>query len=261
MVLELNGLSPRKRPRLRRGTGVIALVGVIVLILAAACSASEPTSISVSTPTPTPEPVDPRKELERTVEALKQLDTVSFDLEHIVGSTNILPGILMHRAYGQAQVPGRFAITVEAESLFPSSYLEIEMINIEDASYMTNVLNGEWEEVAPGTLPIRLGAFGATLAGIVDQVQSPELLGEDNLDGVDLYRIGGSIVSEALKELVPTAGTGFPVALEMWIERDTGMLLKALITGQVVLTDAEDSQRQLTLDDVNEPVSIEAPNL
>ena len=232
---------------------------LLLVVSPAACTVSEPAA--TPTPTPTPEPVDPREELQRTFESLMQLDTVSFDLDHIVGSTNILPGILMHRAYGRAQVPGRFAITVEAESLFPSSYLEIEMVKVDEASYMTNVLNGEWEEVAQGSLPINLGEFGATLARIVEHVQSPTLLGEVRQDGVDLYHIEGNIMSEALKELVPTAGTGFPVELEIWIQRDTGMLREALITGQVVLTDAEDSQRRLTLDDVNQPVTIEAPDL
>ena len=256
MVLELTG-HPTGCPSNRHRCGWVVLPAFVLLLLVslAACSAAQPT------PSPTPEPVDPRKELQRTVESLMGLETVSFDLEHIVGSTNILPGILMHRAYGRARVPGAFALTVEAESLFPRSYLEIEMVSIDEASYMTNVLNGEWEQVAPGSLPIRLGEFGATLAGIVEQVQSPELLGQDRRDGVDLYHIGGDIVSEVLKELVPTAGTGFPVALEMWIERDTGMLRQALITGKVVLTDVAESQRRLTLDDVNQPVDLDAPDL
>ncbi len=258
MVLELISWTLR-RPLLRQVCRTLAFPAALLVVLlpSAACLGSEPSPTAATTP----EPIDPRRELERTVESLTNLQTVSFDLQHIEGSTNILPGILMHRAYGQAQVPGIFAISVEAESLFPRSYLGIEMISIGDDSYMTNVLNGEWEEVEPESLPIRLGEFGATLAAIVAQVQSPVLLGQEQQDGVHLYRIGGDIVSEALKELVPTAGTGFPVALEMWVERDTGMLRQALITGQVVLTDVPESQRRLTLDEVNQPVSIRPPDL
>ena len=233
------------------------LLSAALLLMSLACSGSGPTAM----PTPTPKPVDPREELQRTVESLVSLQSVAFDLEHLVGSTNLLPGVLMSRAYGKAVVPGEFEITVEGELLFPRSYLEIRMISLGEQAYMTNLLNGQWEEVSQSALPINLSDFGATLAGIVDEVQSPRLMGRENIDGVDVYHIGGDITSEVLKGLVPTAGTGFPVALEMWTERDTGMLRRALITGQVVATDVEDSQRQLTLDGANQPVTIERPEL
>ena len=228
---------------------------LVVAIFGASCAPEQPT------PTPTSFPVDPKEELQRTVKRLMALNSVSFDLQHEVGSTSILPGVLMNRAYGVAVVPGKFDITVEGELLFPRSYIEIMMISLEDRSYMTNLINAEWEEVSPGSLPINLGDFGMTLADIVDNVDAPELLGDDRLDGVDVYHIGGGITSEVLKELVPTAGTGFPVALEMWTERQSGMLRRALITGKVVATDVEDSKRILTLADVDEPVAIEPPEL
>ncbi len=232
---------------------LFAAVAILAVTAAVSCADGKPT------PTQTPEPVDPKEELQRTVEQLMALESASFDLEHIVGSTSILPGILMHRAYGNAIVPGKFEVTVEAELLFPRSYLEIGMVSIDDTAYMTNVLNGEWGEVPPDSLPINLTNFGSTLAEIVEKVQSPELLGEDSLDGVGVYRIGGGIMSEDLLELVPTAGTGYPVALEMWIERATGILRQAVITGQVVVSDVADSQRRLTIDDVNQPVTITPP--
>lgn len=189
------------------------------------------------------------------------LQSVTFDLEHLVGSTNLLPGVLMTRAYGKAVVPGEFDITVEGELLFPRSYLEIGMISLGEQAYMTNLVNGQWEEIAPSALPINLSDFGATLAGIVEEVQLPRLLGQENIDGVDVYHIGGDITSEVLKGLVPTAGTGFPVALEVWTERDTGMLRRAVITGQVVVTDVAEAQRQLSLEGANQPVTIERPEL
>ena len=240
-----------------RGVARIFLAVGALLVVLVACSADGP----AATPTPTPKPVDPREELQRTVESLMALQSVAFDLEHLVGSTNLLPGVLMNRAYGRAVVPGKFDLTVEGELLFPRSYLEIGMISLGEEAYMTNLINGQWEEVSANSLPIDLTDFGATLAGIVEEVQSPQLLGQENLDGVDVYHIGGDITSEVLKGLVPTAGTGFPVALEMWTERETGMLRRALITGQVVLTDVAEAERQLKLEDENEPVTIEPPEL
>ena len=237
----------------RRSLLTLLVFAASFVVLAAACGAP--------TPTPTPEPVDPKQELQRTVQRLIDLQSASFDLEHTVGSTNLLPGVIMHRAYGQAVVPGQFEVTVESELLFPRSYLEIGMITVDGASYMTNVLNGEWAEVPPDSLPINLTNFGVTLAEIVDKVQDPELLGEEEVDGTDAYRISGSVMSENLIVLVPSAATGFQVALEMWVEKDTGALRQALITGQVVATDVIDAQRKLTLDDIDDPVTIRPPEI
>ena len=235
----------------------MAAVAILLGLSLAACNAGSPTP----DPAPRAEPVDPRMELQRTVESLMALHSVAFDLHHVVGSTSILPGVLMDRAYGKAIVPGQFDVTIEGELLFPRSYVEIGMISVDGKSYMTNLINGEWEQVSSDALPINLSNIGVTLADIVVMVQEPVLLGNDRVDGVDVYHISGSITSEVLKQLVPTAGTGFPVALEMWTERSTGMLRQALITGQVVLTDVEETQRQLTLDSVNESITVEPPDL
>ena len=232
----------------------LAALFLFLLAVLAACS-SQPTP----TLTPTPEPPDPREELQRTVQTLLELQSGSFDLEHITGSTNLLPGVLMHRAYGRAVVPGKFDVTVEAELLFPRSYLEIGMISIDGTAYMTNVLSGEWGEVPADTLPINLNNFGGILARIVERVQAPELLAMESADGTAALRIGGTIMSEELSELVPTAATGFVVSLEVTTDRATGALREALITGQVVAADIPETQRRLTLSGLNQPVTIEPP--
>ena len=135
------------------------------------------------------------------------------------------------------------------------------MISIDGDAYMTNVLSGEWGEVPLETLPINLTNFGDILARIVEKVQDPELAGEEEIDGMGVYRINGAIVSEDLKELVPSAGEGFPVQLEVVTEKATGALREALITGQVVATDLPDAQRRLSLDNLNQPVAITVPGL
>ncbi len=235
--------------------GALLAGGVMLLLVSLMACSEEPA------PTPTLEPADPRKELSRTVARLLELRSVSFDLEHVVGSTRILPGILMHRAYGDAAVPDEFGVTVEAELIFPRSYLEIKMTVVDGAAYMTNVLTGEWGKVSLSTLPINLSNFGDIIARIIREVQDPELAGEENVDGAEVYLIRGVILSEDLKELVPSAGTGFPVKLDVVTERATGSLLQALITGRVVESDPPDSQRRLRLFNLNKPLTITAPDL
>ena len=198
--------------------------------------------------------------MSQAVEQLLALESASFSLDHLEGSTMLVPGVLMTKVYGEVSIPDRFSVTVEAESEFPKSYIEISIITIEDTAYMTDILSGRWNQISPDSLPFNLLDLGQTLADIVDVVQEPQVLGQERLRGVDTLHIKGQIASEDLSELVPGAGQGFPVKLELWLERDQGLLQQVLILGRVVPTDDENTERELTLQDINQSVVISPPS-
>ena len=229
-----------------------AALALLLAIALAACS-QQPTA----TPMPSPTPVDPRAELRRTVERLLALESVSFVLEQTVGATTLSPGIEMKEAYGTVIVPGKFNVTVEAH--VGNLYVELGMASVDGVSYMTNPLTGQWAVVPAESIPINLANIGGTLAGIVEAVQSPELLAKTALDGIDVYHIRGGILSQDLLELVPNADEGYSVNLEMWVEQENATLRQATITGQVTDDDVPDAVRVLTLDNINRPVTIHPP--
>jgi len=198
--------------------------------------------------------------MSQAVEQLLALESASFSLDHLEGSTMLVPGVLMTKVYGEVSIPDRFSVTVEAESEFPKSYIEISIITIEDTAYMTDILSGRWNQISPDSLPFNLLDLGQTLADIVDVVQEPQVLGQERLRGVDTLHIKGQIASEDLSELVPGAGQGFPVKLELWLDRDQGLLQQVLILGRVVPTDDENTERELTLQDINQSVVISPPS-
>jgi hypothetical protein len=84
-------------------------------------------------------------------------------------------------------------------------------------------------------------------------------VGIEELNHRDAHRIQGTVRSDDLSTLVPNAGEGFDVALELWVDRSESLLLQVLITGQVVDTDLPDAARVLTLDDIDIPVDISPP--
>jgi hypothetical protein len=221
---------------------------VLVLVIAIGCSSA----------TPTPEtPVDPQAVLRQAVERVMSLEYGAFILEHRVGSTLLLPGLEMTRVYGVADIPDRFRFTVEAES--NGLYIEIDMVVVEDQAYMTNPISGEWQPVPMEVIPFRFANLGQTLADIIESVQNPILTGTEELNDYDTYRIQGQVLSDDLVHLVPGAGSGFDVALELWVDRSEGLLIQVLITGKVVPTDQPDAVRALTLDDLDIPVDITLP--
>jgi len=224
----------------------------MVSVLLAACDSGEETQSEFPD-------IDPAPAMVRAVAQLLDMESASFTLDHLKGSTVLVPGVLMTKVSGEVSIPDRFSVTVEAESESPKSYIEISIITIDDTAYMTDILSGRWNQISADSLPFNLSGLGQTLADIVNAVREPTGVGEEEMHGVDTLHIEGQIDSEDLSELVPGAGQGFPVQLELWLDRNQGLLQQVHIIGRVVPTDETNTLRQLTLEDINQPVVIEPP--
>ena len=231
----------------------VLMAGLVIAGLLTACGSEMATRPAVGAGE-----IDPRPAIRQAVEQLLALKSASFSLEHLEGSTVLVPGVLMTKVSGVVSIPDRFSVTVEAESQFPKSYIEISIITIGETAYMTGIFSGRWNQVSAAALPFNLSGLGKTLADIVEAVQNPRVIGEERLNGVDTLHIDGEIASQDLAKLVPGAGEGFPVGLEVWLEPN-GLLRQVLIVGRVVPTDALNTVRRLTLDDINQPVEINPP--
>jgi len=224
----------------------------MVAVLLVACDSDGTTQAEFSD-------IDPSPAMSQAVAQLLALESASFTLDHLKGSTILVPGVLMTKVSGEVSIPGRFSVTVEAESEFPKSYIEISIITIDDTAYMTDILSGRWNQISADSLPFNLSGLGQTLADIVEAVQEPTVIGEERLVDLDTLHIKGQIASEDLSELVPGAGQGFLVQLELWLDQSQGILQQVQIIGRVVPTDKTNTVRQLTLEDINQPVVIEPP--
>ena len=235
--------------------GKFLTVALLMVGLLVACGTDLATEISEDEVE-----VDPGPVLEQAVTQLLALESASFRLNHLKGSTALVPGVSMTMVSGEISIPDRFSVTVEARSEFPKSYLEISIVTIENTAYMTNIFGGGWNQISPDSLPFNLLRLGQTLAGIVDAMQSPRVRGEERLNGIDTLYMNGTIDSQDLAQLVPGAGEGFPVSLELWLDQSQGLLQKVLIVGRVVPTDDTATVRELTLKDINQPVNIEVPS-
>lgn len=233
----------------------LLVVAIAMIGLVAACWGGEPK------PRPPNEftDSDALDAMRLAVDRALKLKSAAFTLEHQEGTTELFPGLEMTKAYGLVDIPDRVSLTVEAQTVFPRSYVEISVITLEDAAYMTDILTGRWREVNTDSLPFNFSDLGRTLAGIIEAVESPEIIGADSVLGRSVYRISGRIRSEDLADLVPGAGTGFDVGLLLWLSRPDSLLVQVLITGQVMPTDQETAVRLLTLDDFDVPVNITAP--
>jgi hypothetical protein len=163
----------------------------------------------------------------------------------------------MSKVYGVVDIPDKVEFTVEAE--FNNTFFETSVVVIGEQAYITNFLNGQWQEISKDIVPLNFSNLGQTLAGVIESVQEPELIGSERGHNYDAYRIWGLVKSNDLSTLVPNAGDGFDLDLELLVDRNRGLLLQVLIAGQMIDTDVPETIRILTLDDIDSTVEINAP--
>lgn len=125
---------------------------------------------------------------------------------------------------------------------------------------MTDLINKrKWNPVEPGVLPFNFANLGHTLSDIIDSVRDPHVIDISEMDGITVSRIKGTVPSEGLSPLVPTADPGFEVGLELWIGQERDLLRMVRIEGQVLSRDDPGVVRLLTLYDFDLPVDISLP--
>ena len=206
--------------------------------------------------------LDAKGTLREAVTELMALESAAFTLEHISGSTALIPGFLeMFKVSGVVDIPDRFELTVEAETIQPRSFVEVSVVTINAEAYMTDVISGKWLQVGSEVLPFTFSNFAQSLADIIEAVDAPTVVGTERLGESETNRIQGRIFSQDLGGLVPRAAKGLEVILDLWLEQSTNLLRQVLITGRVIASDEPETVRRLILDDVNLPVQISAPEV
>ncbi len=227
-----------------------------VTAAALSCGSQEGPAESVVKPTPTP-----RELIEQCSREMTALDTVRFELVHEDdGSSQLFPGMVLTRVVGEVDMPDRFAVSAEAMSLFPRSFIGIEVAVSGDRALMTDLLNPEeWNTLPVESLPFDFADLGGTLSDIVLSMEGPSEVGEETVDGVPSRRIRGTVGSAALDTLIPAAVEGHVLNMDLWIGKERPLLRQVRIEGQILSTDQPDLVRVLTIRDFDQPVNIALP--
>ena len=226
----------------------------IAFVFAAACTASPDPTTPIPTPTPSPQDI-----LTESASRMALLDTLSFTLGHESGSILLMPGVIANELAGTVEIPDRFSLEIKAEATIFKAFLEITVIGTESATYMTDPLTGKWREIERDIIPFNLTNVGRTLSDIISAIKEPVGKGIEGGGGERTVHITGTVLSDDLSTLIPTAAEGLEVGLDVWIRESDSMLVRARIDGQVAVSDSAESVRILTLYGFNEPVTIEPP--
>ena len=194
------------------------------------------------------------------------LNTAAFTLAHEGEFFTVLipnPRVVFTLVEGQVDMPHRYSIKLEGTVAFSEAlegFIELEVVSSGDQTFMTDLINKrKWNPVEPGVLPFNFANLGHTLSDIIDSVRDPHVIDISEMDGITVSRIKGTVPSEGLSPLVPTADPGFEVGLELWIGQERDLLRMVQIEGQVLSRDDPGVVRLLTLYDFDLPVDISLP--
>ncbi|MCE2405763.1 MAG: LppX_LprAFG lipoprotein [Dehalococcoidia bacterium] len=223
---------------------------------ALSCGSQEAPAPQSAAPTPTP-----RQLIEQCSREMTALDTVRFELVHEGdGSSQLFPGMVLTRVVGEVDMPDRFAVSAEAMSLFPRSFIGLDVAVSGDRALMTDFLNpAEWNTLPVESLPFDFANLGGTLSDIILSMEDPREVGEETVDGVPSRHIRGTAGSAALAALIPAAVEGYVLTMELWIGKERALLRQVRIEGQILSTDQPDLVRVLTIRDFDQPVNITLP--
>ena len=192
---------------------------------------------------------------------LAETKSVHFDLE-IEGETFIDDNktIQLLEAEGDLLRPDRVTTKFKAK-LLGTATATIELITIGEESWTTNLLTGNWEPAPEefGYDPSILFDGEEGLGPVMGKVTEANREDDDEIDDRDTYRVKAVVEQSVIEGL--TAGTmkGSPVAVELWVDRETNDLLRA----KLVEPESEGVENPATwtldISDHDRDVKIEAP--
>lgn len=207
--------------------------------------------------------------LERSAQALSELETFAFEMETIRGASTILAGFELKSVSGVVRRPTD--LSAEVEVSIPLGDLTVGAVSLDGTFYIQDPLSdGSWME---------LGQFGEIQTLInpdflilqaVKLVQDAKISGGGKVDGDDTTIVEGEVDFSGLLERV--GGTGAdaeqvqefisdePVLVTFWIDEEDRIREVEMI-GPILSTETDDVVRVVTLTAFNEPVVIEEPQV
>ena len=223
-----------------------ALFAIVGALASAGCGGS-----SASTPTATPPTAEDLRNT--TVDRLRALSSVHFEISHVEGGTVLGEGMLLNTVEGDAAFPDRASMRAAATAF--NVPVEFGIVQIADVTYFSGPFGDTWRIVEPGSLPFDFVGMHDSVADAL--AAATELAVAEA--GTDAYVLTGRILSQDMRGLVPNTPAGEPLALVVHVRRADGLPSAVRITGKLVTEDPPDMTRVLELRDYDKEVSIRPP--
>ena len=230
----------------------VAFVLTLSLLSATACG-------SESTPTPLQIDLSVEEILSKAAERFESLQSFHFKMTHEGGGTPIALGLEMETVEGDVVSPDRMAVAIEAKA--SGLFFEVDAIAIGDNTYMTNPFTQKFGDFSDIITPGGFFDPAEGVGSIIANATNPSVFSIETLNGVSVYRLGGSVRSEDLQSISTTATEGHILAAELWIGEEDFLVRKLTLDGRITEKEEDGIVRTITISGFDQAVTIERPDL
>lgn len=255
----------------------LLVLSIVVLPLLAACGDDEdetPTELAtVAAPAASPASVAPAAStpvevgatqiLELSSQRLAETHSIHFSAS-IDGTTFIddTRTIQLEAAEGNVVRPDRVQARFQAK-VQGLAISTIGLITVGDQSWTTNIITGDWEPA-----PTEFG-YDATvlfsdtegLSFVMRNAPNPERLPDEEFDGRDVYRVRTTGDQALIGPVTSNTMFGYPVAIDVWIDRETNDLLKIVLVEGPSAENDDPATWTIELSRQNDDITIEPPEV
>ncbi len=238
---------------------IALLIALLITPLLASCISGdddEPEATATATAVPI-EGQDPATIIERAVTRWDDTESAHFVLE-IDGATYLDNDQKIKLAGAEGDLLRPQSVKALASVAISLVTLDVSLIFIGDDAYMTDFLTGDWGP-APDDFsynPSLLLNKTEGLGPVLQALENPEVLGREQVGGVDTVHMRGSVEQELIDDMTAGAITGDKIGVDLWFDAETVDVVK------IDLAEPDDGTTWIiSLSKQNEPVTIEAPDV
>ena len=227
------------------GNKVRPLALLFVALGVAACGGGGPAVADVSA----------EEALSRAAQRFESVKSFHFKLDHDNGATQIVFGLGLDVAEGDFVLPDR--MSGEVNGRFAGQSVTVKVVAIGDRTWITNPFSREFQR-APGSI-LDVIDPAALVAAVAKSIRDARIDGSETIDGIDTYRLKGTILSDDLRDGLSFGDTGRTLDVEIWVGKDDYLVRRAKLKGPLLPDESDNITRDLTLSKFDAPVTIEEP--
>jgi lipoprotein LprG len=191
-----------------------------------------------------------------SVDATAAIQSFHFTLD-VQGVPRTSAGLQLTAAEGDVLTPDRARADVTGN--FAGTPITTQVVAIGDDVWLKNPLSGDWQPIDVSATPLALLDPSQGVLGVMTGITDPTDEGTEELNGVELRKIGGSAPARDVAPLVAVAPSDRDVPVTLWIGEEDRLLRRIEVSGPVADGEPADALRVVEVSRFDEPVTIEAP--
>lgn len=142
-----------------------------------------------------------------------------------------------------------------------SANIDVSLVTLGTEKFQTNPVTGQWGPAQEGFdySPTVLFDKEKGLSTIIVKLRDVEQLADEKINGQDTYHLKGKADRASIDPITSGAIEGDPIAIELWIVKDSSNLVKLVLTEPQVPNKAKPATWTLIFDKYDQPVTINKP--